>query len=232
MSRPQDDMEACLEDEGLEVQRLALTLVFTRWWNSYKHMAPEEPTPEIIGTAIELLWDFLEGKCGNKEFTRFQKSFDDSAHKVVFQDDRSLKKDPESEVFYQEHFAQWKSKSYNNFFIWFATLLGNIAEKDGYPLSWLPVEYLLFNDIAEGMIDFFETVYQNNQFNPNDPLSGFQRREREIYNTPTFCKVIALIQQDMRTAMSDTPLPELRTRYREEYLFSPEESAKISHISD
>ena len=72
MSRPQDDMEACFEDEPREVQRLALTLIFTRWWNSYKHMAPEEPTPEIIGTAIELLWDFLEGKCGDKEFTRFQ----------------------------------------------------------------------------------------------------------------------------------------------------------------
>ena len=71
MTRPQDDMEACFEDEPLEFQRLALTLIFTRWWNSYKHMAPEEPTPEIIGTAIELLWDFLEGKCGDREFTRF-----------------------------------------------------------------------------------------------------------------------------------------------------------------
>jgi len=36
----------------------------------------------------------------------------------------------------------------------------------------------------------------------------------------------------MRTALEGTPLAELRTRYREEYLFSPEESAKISHISD
>jgi len=206
MSRPQDDMEACLEDEPLEVQRLALTLVFTRWWNSYKHMAPEEPTPEIIGTAIELLWDFLEGKCGDKDFSRFQKSFIDSAYKVVFQDDRSLKKDPESEAFYQAHCSQWKSKSYNNFFIWLAALLENIAEKDGCSLYWLPVEYLLFNDIAEGMIDFFEKVYQGAQVNPNDPLSGLRRREREIYNTPTFCRVIALLQQDMRTALSDTPL--------------------------
>lgn len=230
MTRPQDDMEACFEDEPREVQRLALTLIFTRWWNSYKHMAPEEPTPEIIGTAIELLWDFLEGKCGDREFTRFQKSFDDSAYKVVFRDDRGLKEDPESEAFYQAHCSQWESKSYNDFFIWLAALLGNIAEKDGY-FYWLPVEYLLFNDIAEGMIDFFETVYQDDQVNPNDPLSGLIRREHEIYNTPTFCRVIALLQQDMRTALSDTPLAELRARYREEYLFSPEESAKISHIS-
>lgn len=229
MSRPQDDMETCFENEPLELQRLAMALIFTRWWNSYKHMAPEEPTPEIIGTAIELLWDFLEGKCGGKEFDRFQKSFYDSAQKVVFRDDRGLKADPESEAFYQMHCSQWESKSYNNFFIWFAALLEDIAGKDGYNLYWLPVEYILFNDI-EAMIDFFETVYQADQVDPNDPLSGLRRREREIYNTPTFARVIALLQQDMRTALSDTPLAELRVKYREEYLFSPEESAKISHF--
>lgn len=185
MTRPQDDMDACFEDEPREVQRLALTLIFTRWWNSYKYMAPNEPTPEIIGTAIELLWDFLEGKCGDREFTRFQKSFDDSAYKVVFRDDRGLKEDPESEAFYQTHCSQWESKSYNDFFIWLASLLGNIAEEDGY-LYFLPVEYMLFNDIAEGMIDFFETVYQGDRVDPNDPLSGLIRREREIYNTPPF----------------------------------------------
>lgn len=230
MERPQDDMETCFENEPLEFQRLAMTLIFTRWWNTYKYMAPEEPTPEIIGTAIELLWDFLEGKCGDKEFDRFQKSFYDSAHKVVFRDDRGLKEDPESEAFYQAHCSQWESKSYNNFFIWFAALLEDIAGKDGYNLNWLPVEYLLFNDIAFTMIDFFESVYQADHVDPNDPLSGLRRREREIYNTPTFARVIALLQQDMRTALSDTPLAELRSRYQNEYLFSPEESAKISHI--
>ena len=230
MTRPQDDMESCFENEPLEIQRLAMTLIFTRWWNSYKHMAPEEPTPEIIGTAIELLWDYLEKKCGDKEFARFQRSFYNSAQKVVFGDDRGLKGNPESESFYKKaHCSQWESKSYNNFFIWLAALLEDIAGKDGYPLYWLPVEYLLFNDI-EAMIDFFETVYQPDHVDPDDPLSGFWRRKREIYNTPTFARVIALLQQDMRAALSDTPLAELRAKYRDEYLFSPEESAKISHF--
>ena len=43
-----------------------------------------------------------------------------------------------------------------------------------------------------------------------------------------FARVISLLQQDMRTALKGTPLPELRARYQDEYLFSPEESAKIS----
>ena len=49
-------------------------------------------------------------------------------------------------------------------------------------------------------------------------------------DTLTVARVIALLQQDMRAALSDTPLAELRAKYREEYLFSPEESAKISHF--
>lgn len=231
MTRPQDDMESCFENEPLELQRLAMALIFTRWWNSYKHMVPEEPTPEIIGTAIELLWDFLEGKCGDREFDRFQKSFYEAARVTVFSfiGEDSLKKDPESEAFYQAHCSHWEGKSYNNFFIWLATLLEDIAGKDGYNLYWLPVEYILFNDI-ETMIDFFEEVYQGGRVDPDAPLSGLKRREREIYNTPTFARVIALLQQDMRTALSDTPLAELRAKYRDEYLFSPEESAKISHF--
>ena len=230
MSRPQDDMEASFEDEPLEFQRLAMALIFTRWWNSYKHMAPEEPAPEIIGTAIELLWDFLEGKCGDREFERFQKSFYDSADKVVFRDDRGLKEDAESEAFYQAHCSQWESKSYNNFFIWFAALLEDIAGKDSYNLYWLPVEYILFNDI-DPMVGFLEKIHQDNQVNPGDDLlAGLRSWEREIYNTQTFARVIALLQQDMRTALSDTPLAELRAKYQEEYLFSPEESAKISHF--
>ena len=230
MTRPQDDMEACFENEPLEFQRLAMALIFTRWWNSYKHMAPEEPTPEIIGTAIEMLWDFLEGSCEAKEFDRFQKSFNNAAHKVAFRDDRGLKEDAESEAFYQAHCSQWESKSYNNFFIWFAALLEDIAGKDSYNLYWLPVEYILFNDI-DPMVGFLEKIHQDNQVNPGDDLlAGLRSWEREIYNTQTFARVIALLQQDMRTALSDTPLAELRAKYQEEYLFSPEESAKISHF--
>lgn len=59
--------------------------------------------------------------------------------------------------------------------------------------------------------------------------SELDQREKEIYNTPTFARVIALLQQDMRTALKRIPLPELRAQYQSEYLFSPEESAKISY---
>ena len=43
-----------------------------------------------------------------------------------------------------------------------------------------------------------------------------------------FIRTITLLQQDMRTALDGTPIPILRERYRDEYLFSPEESTRIS----
>ena len=70
-----DLAETSFAGQPFEVQLLAQTLIFTRWWNSYQHMAPEEPAPEILGIAIDILWDFLEGNCGIEEFSRFQKSF-------------------------------------------------------------------------------------------------------------------------------------------------------------
>ena len=122
-----DSMAESFADQPAPVQILAQTLIFTRWWNSYQHMAPKEPAPEILGIAIELLWDFLEGKCGDIEFDRFQRSFYNSAEKVVFRDDRGLKDNQESEAFYQAHFSQWKSKSYNNFCAWFSSILKDIV---------------------------------------------------------------------------------------------------------
>lgn len=39
---------------ALPVQLLAQTLIFTCWWNPYKHMALNEPTPETLRTAYRI----------------------------------------------------------------------------------------------------------------------------------------------------------------------------------
>lgn len=206
-----------------EINLLAQALIFTRWWNSYKHMAPKEPTPEILETALELLWDFQEGQCGPKSFARFQKSFTDSALEILTGDDSGLNEDSESDAFSQKYFTPWNASSYN---VFLSNLSIVIEEAVNRETTWYPVMDLLYGDIGDTMIEFFETVYQapNNIYHPSD----CDRRDGEVYSTPTFCRVIALLQQDMRAALEGTPLPELRARYRNEYLFSPEVSAKIS----
>ncbi len=219
-----DSMEAGFQEIQFPIQLLAQTLIFTRWWNSYKYMAPNEPTPQILETAIELLWDFQEEKCDPKTFARFQKSLSDSALEILTGDDSELNADSESEAFYQRHFQQWDAMSYEVFLSNLCTVLEEAVSQE---ITWDAVEGVVDGDIGDTMIDFFETVYKNdsNGYYPSE----LDQREKEIYNTPTFARVIALLQQDMRTALKRIPLPELRAQYQSEYLFSPEESAKISY---
>ena len=218
-----DAMKTSFQEKSFSVELLAHTLIFTRWWNSYKYMAPNEPTPEILGTAIELLWDFQEGKCSLDVFTRFQQSFSDAALEILTGDDSGLNEDSESEAFYLKHFYKWEARSYDVFLSNLCTVLEETVSQD---ITWEAVESVIDGDIGDTMIDFFETVYKKDS--NGYYASELEHREKETYNTPAFAHVISLLQQDMRTALEDVPLPELRMQYQNEYLFSPEESAKIS----
>lgn len=218
-----DLMKESFRDKPFFAELLAETLIFTRWWNSYKYMAPAEPTPKILETAIELLWDFQGGKCSVETFARFQKSFSDSALEILTGDDGELNEDPESDAFYREYFGDWEAMSYNVFLSDLCTVLEEAVSKE---ITWDAVEGVIYGDIGDTMIDFFEPIFKS-------PSGGYyatelDRREMEAYNTPIFARVIALLQQDMRIALEGRPLEKLRAQYRDEYLFSPEESAKIS----
>lgn len=153
-----DSMEAGFQEIQFPIQLLAQTLIFTRWWNSYKYMAPNEPTPQILETAIELLWDFQEEKCDPKTFARFQKSLSDSALEILTGDDSELNADSESEAFYQRHFQQWDAMSYEVFLSNLCTVLEEAVSQE---ITWDAVEGVVDGDIGDTMIDFFETVYKN-----------------------------------------------------------------------
>lgn len=166
-----------------------------------------------------MLWDFQEGKCREKEFARFQKSVCDSALEILTGDDGELNEDPESDAFSRKYFTPWEAMSYNVFLSNLCTVLEEAVSGD---FTWDAVEEVIYGDIGDTIIVFFETVYRS----PDG--CDIKRREKETYSTPTFAQVITLLQQDMRTALTGAPLSELRAQYRNEYLFSPEESAKIS----
>lgn len=220
-----DSMKTSFQEKPFCVQILAQTLIFTRWWNSYKHMAPNEPTPEILGTAIELLWDFQEGKCSLDVFARFQKSFSDSALEILTGDDGELNEDSESNAFYQKHFHQWEAMSYNVFLSDLCTVLEEAVSQD---ITWDAVENTIYADIGDTMIIFFEPALRKYEERYHESSSTLECREKETYNTPIFARVIALAQQDMCTALEEESIHKLRMRYRNEYLFSPEESSQIS----
>ncbi len=222
-----DDLEAhadkAFAGESAKTQILAQTLIFTRWWNSYRHIkAPDEETPEVVETAIKLLWDFLEGKCTPETLARFQKSFSAGALEIMTGDDSELNGDPESDAFYEAHFRQWPM-SYNVYLSNLCLVLeGAVC---GQPF-WEGVQEVLYGDIGDTMIDVFEPVFTT-------PTGGYHpaeldRRDGDIYRSPTFCRVFALLQQDMRAALDGRSVSALRAQYRSEVLFTPEECAKLS----
>lgn len=220
-----ENARAGFQGAPLETQLLAQTLIFTRWWNSYRHMSPQEPAPEVLEQAIELLWDYLEGKCPKADFCRFQKSFDDSCVDILTGDDSGLSEDPKSEAFYQAHFARWDFRFYNVFFSALDSVLMGAAQADDIDLGWDALVDVIDGDIGDTMVVFFTPICTTLvRYTVNE----IDHRNQEVYSTPIFARVIALLQRDMRAALEGTPLPVLRERYRDEYLFSPEECAKIS----
>lgn len=76
------------------------------------------------------------------------------------------------------------------------------------------------------MMDFFDPICPARD--GSYPTDSLEHRNLEAYSSPMFIRTITLLQQDMRTALDGTPIPILRERYRDEYLFSPEESTRIS----
>ena len=122
-------------------------------------------------------------------------------------DDGELNEDPESDAFYRKYFGEWDAMSYNVFLYDLCTVL---EEAVSGKITWDAVEGVIDGDIGDTMIDFFETVYKNDSGGYGS--CDLDRRNKEIYNTKTFARVIDLLQQDMRVR------PNLQGRIRKTFL--------------
>lgn len=85
-------------------------------------------------------------------------------------------------------------------------------------MEWYPVENLLYGDIGDLKIEYFEDISRTQLNTP----SQNEASTMEIYRSKTFCLVVDLIQQDMREALHGCSIDVLRKKYKEEYLFDPE----------
>lgn len=212
--------EKSFADYPFEVTINAQLLIFTRWWNSYRLMVPENPTPKIMDIIMEKLWDYQEGKLDQSEFVHFANCLDAVALEIATGDTEKMDEDESYYDFQSEYFEDWDD-FYDGFVIELSYLCHEIREHE---VIWYGVEELLYGDIADIKIPLFEGI---------DDVSGgtsavVRQREQEIYSLPRFCQVIALLQKDMRMVLEGKPIAELRKIYQNEYLFSPEECAKVT----
>ena len=57
-----DAMKASFQEKSFSVELLAHTLIFTRWWNSYKYMAPNGASSGDIRNCNRIAVGFSRGK--------------------------------------------------------------------------------------------------------------------------------------------------------------------------
>lgn len=219
MHRFKETAEREFENHPFEAAAIAQLLIFTRWWNSYRLMVPENPTPQIMDIILEKLWDYQEGKLPRPDFVHFSKCLDAAVLEIVTGDTEKLDEDEAYYDFQAEYFGDWDCY-YDEFIVDLTYICYGISEHE---MNWTNVESILDGDIADIKIPLFEGIE-----NDNGTLAAMEQRNQEIYSTPRFCQVIALLQKDMRTALEDRPIGELRSLYQKEFVFSPEDCAKVS----
>ncbi len=202
-----------------ETAVIAQLLIFTRWWNSYRLMVSENPTPRILDIVLEKLWDYHEGKLSHPDFVYFSKCLDAAVLEIVTGDTEKLDEDEAYYDFQTEYFGDWDCY-YDEFIVDLTYLCCGISDHE---MNWTNVESILDGDIADIKVPLFEGIE-----NSDGTAAAIEQRDQEIYSTPRFCQVIALLQKDIRTALENRPIGELRSLYQNEYVFSPEDCAKVT----
>lgn len=211
--------ENSFEEESLEITWLAQLLIFSRSWNSYQYMDEPNMIPKVIPLAINLLWDYLDGKITIDELERFQEGFFAGILLLNTGDDSKINETEDVSQFFEKYF-----NGFNDFYIVFAesiaVLLKQVVRNE---MSWYPVENLLYGDIGDDKIEFFEDI-------PENKASTVEQNkvcDSYTYRSKTFCSVIDFIQNDMREALQAQAISELREKYKEKFLFDIELCKKI-----
>lgn len=210
----------CFMDCPFETAINAQLLIFTRWWNSYRLMIPENPTPQIMDIIMEKLWDYQEGKLEPSEFTYFAKCLEAVVFEIATGSTEKMDEDEAYYDFKAKYFEDWDD-CYDSFLIDFSYICYEIREHE---LAWSNVEDIIDGDIADLKIPLLEGMEEDS----NCTAFAQKKWTQQIYSTPRFCQVIALLQKDIKTALEGKPMEELRKVYQNEYLFSPEDCAKVT----
>lgn len=210
----------CFAAYPFETAINAQLLIFTRWWNSYRLMVPENPTPKIMDIIMEKLWNYQEGKLEQSEFMYFARCLEAVVLEIATGDTEKMDEDEAYYDFKAAYFLDWDS-CYDSFLVDFSYICYEISEHE---LAWTDVEDMLEGDIADLKIPLLEDMEEDSDYT----AYAVEKRMQEIYSTPRFCQVIALLQKDIKTALSNKSMTELRNIYQGEYLFSPEDCAKVT----
>lgn len=181
--------------------------------------------PAILQEALDILWDYLEGRKAPSDFQDFANNLYAAALDYNVGEEIT---DAQAEFSRKYVDIPWGKNSEWQILTWLSVLLMEVVAISG---GWLDFEEYeqdvdfvemeeMLNMLADVFIDLTDTPLQSNK------ASDVMNAQEQVYQTPLFRQFIERIQNGLKAALSATPeqYPALREEYRQ-YTILPEEYA-------
>ena len=181
--------------------------------------------PAILQEALDILWDYLEGRKAPSDFQDFANNLYAAALDYNVGEEIT---DAQAEFSRKYVDIPWGKNSEWQILTWLSVLLMEVVAISG---GWLDFEEYeqdvdfvemeeMLNMLVDVFIDLTDTPLQSNK------ASDVMNAQEQVYQTPLFRQFIERIQNGLKAALSATPeqYPALREEYRQ-YTILPEEYA-------
>ena len=181
--------------------------------------------PAILQEALDILWDYLEGRKAPSDFQDFANNLYAAALDYNVGEEIT---DAQAEFSRKYVDIPWGKNSEWQILTWLSVLLMEVVAISG---GWLDFEEYeqdvdfvemeeMLNMLVDVFIDLTDTPLQSNK------AVDVMNAQEQVYQTPLFRQFIERIQNGMKAALSAAPeqYPALREEYRQ-YTILPEEYA-------
>lgn len=181
--------------------------------------------PAILQEALDILWDYLEGRKAPSDFQDFANNLYAAALDYNVGEEIT---DAQAEFSRKYVDIPWGKNSEWQILTWLSVLLMEVVAISG---GWLDFEEYeqdvdfvemeeMLNMLVDIFIDLTDTPLQSNK------AVDVMNAQEQVYQTPLFRQFIERIQNGLKAALSATPeqYPALREEYRQ-YTILPEEYA-------
>lgn len=181
--------------------------------------------PAILQEALDILWDYLEGRKAPSDFQDFANNL--YAATLNYNVGEEIT-DAQAEFSRKYVDIPWGKNSEWQILTWLSVLLMEVVAISG---GWLDFEEYeqdvdfvemeeMLNMLVDVFIDLTDTPLQSNK------AVDVMNAQEQVYQTPLFRQFIERIQNGLKAALSATPeqYPALREEYRQ-YTILPEEYA-------
>lgn len=221
-----ENAQKSFSEHSDSTQILAQLLFINRVFNSYNEAMVKagKKMSILMNDALNMLWDYLENKCDSSEFEVFYNGID--AITLFLNTGQEIEAE-ENLNFWKKYSHEWNDAT-NSIILLnaFGALFFQIFEKS---IDWYSIgEDCLLGEINEIVGSYFEDIYssQTNGYKYDELIS-------QICESSTFVNIMSYMIDDMKEATSSeekgiNEINRLRTKYKNQFLFSSIECEKLA----